>query len=498
MKYKNVREEEIKNSVATDFFNKLDCDKIIGAIDFAVKLRRPAGSIDLADEYLLWAEAKTGNHDIYAMFAQLVLTIGKARTFDKILPPPFLGCFDGEKIAFLPYSEIQTVFYQNDFNWKVPPSNTETKEFQQVYNQLRKVIDSDTMIFDFERDEKELHRFVEQNFIVGKTEATKVKIDKNNFVIIYNKWLEVVKPTIQVNNWNLAKKHGIIDADFYLADLLSHENKTLKEKLFVLLKSDHYELDRKLDAEGFKNFKTTAFSDNQTAHSTFWNKYERPPHKEYWDYIVERRDLLVPQDVRERKGSFFTPQIWVELSQKYIADVFGDDWQDEYYVWDCAAGTGNLLAGLTNKDKLFASTLDKQDVDVMHDRIKNGANLWQNQVFQFDFLNDEFLPQSKGGKLPDELYAILVDEKKRRKLIVYINPPYAEADNRKGEGRTGVAESKTHRKYSELIGYTKRELYIQFLTRIYQEIPGCKIAEFSKLKALQAPRFADFRRFFKA
>jgi len=29
----------------------------------------------------------------------------------------------------------------------------------------------------------------------------------------------------------------------------------------------------------------------------------------------------VPQDVRERKGSFFTPEIWVELSQKYIADI---------------------------------------------------------------------------------------------------------------------------------------------------------------------------------
>jgi hypothetical protein len=88
--------------------------------------------------------------------------------------------------------------------------------------------------------------------------------------------------------------------------------------------------------------------------------------------IIERRDLLVPQDVRECKGSFFTPKIWVELSQKYIADVFGEDWQDEYYVWDCAAGTGNLLAGLTNKYNIWASTLDKADVDVMHDRIKNG------------------------------------------------------------------------------------------------------------------------------
>ena len=54
-----------------------------------------------------------------------------------------------------------------------------------------------------------------------------------------------------------------------------------------------------------------------------------------------RRDLLVPQDVRERKGSFFTPKIWVEKSQQYLADVLGENWQDEYYIWDCCAGTGN-------------------------------------------------------------------------------------------------------------------------------------------------------------
>jgi hypothetical protein len=57
---------------------------------------------------------------------------------------------------------------------------------------------------------------------------------------------------------------------------------------------------------------------------------------------------------RERKGAFYTPRIWVELSQKYIADVLGANWQDEYYVWDCAAGTGNLLAGLTNKYNVWA------------------------------------------------------------------------------------------------------------------------------------------------
>lgn len=107
----------------------------------------------------------------------------------------------------------------------------------------------------------------------------------------------------------------------------------------------------------------------------------------------------MPQDVRERKGSYFTPRKWVELSQQYIAAELGEDWQDEYYVWDCAAGTGNLLAGLTNKYNIWASTLDAQDVKAMHDLINNNClNLLEKHVFQFDFLNDrdQFLYPNDG------------------------------------------------------------------------------------------------------
>ncbi|MEI2711223.1 MAG: hypothetical protein V9E96_19730 [Chitinophagaceae bacterium] len=73
-----------------------------------------------------------------------------------------------------------------------------------------------------------------------------------------------------------------------------------------------------------------------------------------------------------------------------MTDYLGENWQEEYYIWDCAAGTGNLLAGLTNKYNIWASTLDQADVKVMHERIEHGANLLENHVFQFDFLNDDF------------------------------------------------------------------------------------------------------------
>lgn len=501
MKYQNIREEELKNKVAQDYFWIYDCTKIIGNIDFCVCMHKSNSKL-FEQDFLLWAEAKKGSSDIYKSLVQLILTIGKARTFDKFLPPAMLGAFDGEKIAFIPYNDIHEVFYINDFNWNVTPSNHTTKEFKLIYEKVKTVIDSKALLFNFLNDDRELKKFIKNNFIVGKFGLTKTQIDKNNFMVIYNKWLQTVKPTISVK-WDIAKKTGIIDGDFYLADLLSQENNTLKEKLFVLLRHDHYELDRKLDEAGMFSSKRTDFTDKQIAHTQFWNKYDRPPKKEYWDYIVERRDLLVPQDVRERKGSFFTPQIWVELSQKYLTDVLGEDWQDEYYVWDCAAGTGNLLAGLTNKYNVWASTLDKQDVAVMHERIDTmnansangtGASLLKDHVFQFDFLNDDF------SKLPRPLQEIINNPEKRKKLVVYINPPYAEASSYGEDSIPQVAKgTKVFNDYKGIVGAEAlNELFAQFLIRIYKELPNITIGIFSTPKYITSDKFIKFRTAFLA
>lgn len=492
----NIREEELKNKVRDDWFWLYDCSRIIGNVDFCVAMHEDKSSL-FEQESLLWAEAKKGISDIYKSMVQLILTIGKARTFDKYLPPSFLGAFDAEKIAFIPYNDIHDIFYQNDFNWNVTPSNHETREFRLVYEKVKDAIDKNTLLYFYDKDEKELKKFIKSNFIVGKSNLVKIRIDKNNFMVIYNKWLQDVKPSIAVN-WNKAKKSGIIDGDFYLADMLSRENETLKEKLFVLLRKDKYELDRKLDELGMFSSRTASFNDAQKAHIQFWNKYERPPKEEYWDYIVERRDLLVPQDVRERKGSFFTPQIWVELSQKYLADVLGENWQDEYFVWDCAAGTGNLLHGLTNKYHIWASTLDQQDVEVMHDRIKNGANLLDDHVFQFDFLNDDF------SKLPKSLQDIINNPVKRKKLVIYINPPYAEASSSKtisgtGQNKVGVSTNNSVSSYyNNKIGNASNELFALFMAKTIDKVPDSILCLFSKLKFIQGFNFIKFREYFLA
>ena len=445
---------------------------------------------------LLWAEAKRGViTDIYKPLVQLVLTIGRARTFDTYLPPPFLGVFDAEKIVFLPYKEILPFFSLNDFNWNVTSSDDATREFGLLYEAIRASLEKAGELYCYRYDAhaEELRAFIQQHFSQG---GGQIQVNKNNFVAVYQRWLATVQPSIAVD-WALLKKQGIIDGDFFLADLLSEHNQTLKEALFVLLQDNRYVLDRKVDARGLFQENHVFFKDKQRAHTQFWSLYQRPPREEYWAYIIDRRDLLVPQDVRERKGSFFTPQQWVELSQQYIADVLGENWQEEYYVWDCAAGTGNLLNGLTNKYHIWASTLDPQDVQVMKDRIANGANLLESHVFQFDFLNDEF------DKLPTGLQEIINDPEKRRKLVVYINPPYAEAGNartRTGERNKSEVSSATRvcEQFRSQLGLGIRELFAQFLVRIATELDGVHVGLFSKLKYLQGTAFRSFRELFQA
>jgi hypothetical protein len=494
MKYKNIREEELKNKVGADWFKQFDATEILGNIDFTVF---PKQDSLFGRTPLLWAEAKTGNFDIPTMFVQLILTIGKARTFDKTLPPAFLGAFDFKKIAFIDYINIQDIFYLNDFNWNVTPSNHETKEFQLIKDRIEAVLKTKTYVFEYQKDEKVLNTFIKNN-VAKATTKSKIKIDKNNFIPIYLRWIEIVKPIIDVN-WDDLKKANIFDSDFYLADIFVDDkgtqniddDLTIRDSLFVVFQNQGYSI-AKENVNQILDYKINIR--NKDAYLQFWKLYKRPPIKEFQDYIIERRDLLAPQDIRERKGAFFTPRIWVELSQKYLTDYLGKNWQDDFYIWDCAAGTGNLLAGLSNKYNIYASTLDQANINVMHERIDHGANLLKNHVFQFDFLNDDFT------KLPQSLQDVINDPEKRKKLVIYINPPYAEAGTGLGKvhKKDITLKFKINETFKPLIGNAVNEIFALFMAVVYKKISGSILGQFSKLKFVNGSNFRKFKDFFLA
>ena len=107
------------------------------------------------------------------------------------------------------------------------------------------------------------------------------------------------------------------------------------------------------------------------------------------------------------------------------------------------------------------------------------------------------------SKLPQKLQEIIKNEP--HKLVIFINPPYAEAgnkkkmDNNEEQHKSGVATTnKTYEKYQGILGKASNEVFIQFFIRICKEIPNCILGSFSKLKYLNSTNFLKFRETFKA
>ena len=75
-------------------------------------------------------------------------------------------------------------FNQNDFNFNVPPSDHESKEFKQLHKMLKKALEKQSLIFDFFDENNEFNTLL-QRFIkklrVRHGNALKIGITTNNF-----------------------------------------------------------------------------------------------------------------------------------------------------------------------------------------------------------------------------------------------------------------------------------------------------------------------------
>lgn len=91
-----IQEAELISKVKRDFFNKKEFDstRMFGEIDFCISYKSDTlfSSINF-----LWAEAKRGKADLIEAFIQLIITIGREKTFANEQPLIFLGAFNAQK-----------------------------------------------------------------------------------------------------------------------------------------------------------------------------------------------------------------------------------------------------------------------------------------------------------------------------------------------------------------------------------------------------------------
>lgn len=164
---------------------------------------------------------------------------------------------------------------------------------------------------------------------------------------------------------------------------------------------------------------------NSASFVSFFDQYAReytPQERMNFTAIADR---LLEDTTRRRQGAFFTPTKFVDFAHCMIEKELGENWRDEYVVYDCCCGSLNLTRDYRFKE-LYCSTLDKGELE-LGSRYNPEATKWQ-----MDFLND-------GDECFDK--GLVKAFEQNKPIVFFINPPYGTAGV---NGSTGTSKSGTN------------------------------------------------------
>jgi hypothetical protein len=433
----------------------------------------------------VWFEAKEASTPPIIMFGQLLTYVRAAQKRGEPIPA-FLAVIDRTKAAIMPTERALPLFDDKSIDW--PKSGSAAGK--ELAAQIAPYVETHYVVYDIANHEQEFIDAVTSAIREGRIIRTPITPD--NLRQVFDKWVVMVGGELGTVN----------PADYavlFFADIMHDGRNEAMTKLparllfngdkpVFILNGQQYEL---ASERGYRNF---------------WAIYHRPPEQKHRHYLLERRDSLLPIDEQKFKGAYYTPLHIVDKAYDQLVATLGKNWQDRYIVWDMCAGVGNLEAKHSNLRSVYMSTLDQADVTIM----KSNPAFAGATIFQYDYLNDDVtdfgeIDYALSGKIPGELRQAIADakagKKGAKKILVLINPPYAEAMNvenvskvggKNAEMKKGVSKTRISHGMGDL-GYAARELFVQFLHRIMAELPTTTLAMFSKLKYVNAPNFEAFR-----
>ncbi len=442
------------------------------------------GLIDIrTDEF--WFEAKLAPTPPVAMFAQLLSYVRAAIKKGENIPP-FLAVLDREKAALMETRHALPLFKDKAIAWSTAASQIS----KETIAQIQPYIEAHFVVYKIDTHETEFVQAVKTAIKEGKFIRTAITPD--NLKQVFDKWVTMIGRELT----------GAPESDYALmfyADIMHDGKDEVLDNLPVRLA---YQGERPIFFLANKTYELAS----HMGYRRFWSIYHRPPEREHREYLLERRDSLLPVDERSFKGAYYTPLHIVDKAYDLLAETLGKNWQEKYIVWDMCCGVGNLEVKHSNHRNVFMSTLDQADLDLM-----NAAGICPVATkFQYDYLNDDIdlnfgcqFDYTMTQKMPLALRQAIADSKTKikgaKKILVLMNPPYAESGAGIGEGnKAGVAKTKAASCMMQNYGKASNELFAQFIVRVSQEIPNAILATFSTLKYVNAPNFQNFREYWLA
>ena len=191
---------------------------------------------------------------------------------------------------------------------------------------------------------------------------------------------------------------------------------------------------------------------NSSSFASFFDQYAReytPQERMNFTAIADR---LLEDTTRRRQGAFFTPTKFVDFAHRMIEKELGENWRDEYVVYDCCCGSLNLTRDYRFKE-LYCSTLDKGELE-LGSRYNPEATKWQ-----MDFLND-------GDECFDK--GLIKAFEQNKPIVFFINPPYGTAavNGSTGTSRAGTNNTAIRDEMNETKFGGSENLQHQFMYRI--------------------------------
>ena len=365
------------------------------------------------------------------------------KKFEQTGHPQPTVLFGGDRDQmFVVYAPPLLHYLKDNHDWSIAPSNA-YRQNPELLAELAKDPILTTFVYDIHDSSFDVNDvFIAIDSMAENAgEYSKVKIIPQNIRVVYDEFMR----TLSIQKSDIDLRDSV---HLFISSLLGPYGQQM--------------VGVDLRAKGRIHLGDKILKLDDIAYNAFFSRYEKTYTQQEIDAITSMYDILFEETQRRYSGDYWTPTIWADRAHELLAEELGNNWKQEYVVWDAACGTKNLTRDYKFKE-LYTSTIDQSELAISGQYNPEGA------AFQYDFLNNDIdiAPHALFGdlwKMPQTLYRALIDN---RPIVFLMNPPYGTGANDGPTSKAGIANTAVNKlMIHDKLNKAAQQPYAQFLYRI--------------------------------